>query len=305
MKRLTNLLLMILLLTIVACDKSDEPNQADLTEEYFAPGDKKVGLALSGGGAKGAAEIGALKVIEQNNIKIDYISGTSIGSVMGALFSAGYTADELEEFFSSLDKEKAQESSVIREIVGNLLEAKGVSTFEDLKIPFRCVAADTKELKEVVLSEGSVLDAVMASSAIPYIYENVEIDGKILVDGGFYNNLPVDVALDMGAEYIIAVDLRIDGESFVPPMLEPVIKGLLKMPEQAKIFLGEATELATEYFDNRPDLAKYEANKAKADNYIHPDLNGFNALSFGKENIEEMLEIGRKAAELKLKIQAK
>ena len=303
MKKITHLLLMLLLL-VAACDpeKEEEPEPVDLTEGYFEPGDKKVGLVLSGGGAKGAAEIGALKVIEQNNIHVDYIAGTSIGSIMGALYSAGYTAAELEDFFASLDEKSAKSSSVIRQMVGQLLERKGVSTFADLKIPFRCVAADTKELTEVVLSEGSVLESVMASSAIPYIYDNVEIDGKVLVDGGFYNNLPVDVAQDMGAEYTIVVDLRQNNESFVPAKYEPLIKAALLSPELAKQFLGEATAIATDYFDNRPDLAKYDANKQSADIYIHPILTGYDALSFGASNVHTMSEIGEQAAALKLKV---
>lgn len=301
MKRLTHLLLLILLLA-TACDPEKEDEPEDLTEGFFNPGDKKVGLVLSGGGAKGAAEIGALKVIEQNNIKVDYISGTSIGSIVGVLYSAGYTADELEDFLASLDKENAKKSSVIREVVGKLLEDKGVTTFVDLKIPFRCVAADTKELKEVVLSEGSVLESVMASSAIPSIYDNVEIDGHILVDGGFYNNLPVDVAQAMGAEYTIVIDLRQGDESFVPATYEPWIELLLESPKLAEPFFGNATELATDYFKNRPDLPKYEANKQNADIYIHPNLTGYDALSFGASNVHKMSEIGENAAALKLKV---
>ena len=265
MKKITNLLLLLMLLLATACEKSEDVVEEE--EEIFAPGDKKVGLVLSGGGAKGAAEIGALKVIEQNNIKIDYIAGTSIGSIMGALYSAGYKAQELQKFFASLEKEEAQKSSVVRQMVGDLLEAKGVTTFDDLQIPFRCVVADTKELKEVVLSEGSVLDAVMASSAIPYIYDNVTIDDHIYVDGGFFNNLPVDVVLDMGAEYTLVVDLRQEGESFVPSKLEPAVRLLLTQPEMTTIMLGNATELVTEYFNSRPDLPKYEANKLNADTY--------------------------------------
>ncbi len=301
MKRLTHLLLLLLLLA-TACDPEKEDEPEDITESFFNPGDKKVGLVLSGGGAKGAAEIGALKVIEQNNIKVDYISGTSIGSIVGALYSAGYTADELEDFFASLDKDNAKKSSVIREVVGKLLEDKGVTTFADLKIPFRCVAADTKELKEVVLSEGSVLESVMASSAIPYIYDNVEIDGQILVDGGFYNNLPVDVAQAMGAEYTIVIDLRQGDESFVPASLEPLVQAALKSEALARAFFGEATDLATDYFANRPDLPKYEANKQNADIYIHPILTGYDALSFGASNVHKMSEIGQNAAALKLKV---
>ncbi|MBO4243734.1 MAG: patatin-like phospholipase family protein [Bacteroidales bacterium] len=298
MKKLTNLLLMLTLLMATACEKIDDSQ--DLEEELFNPGDKKVDLVLSGGGAKGAAEIGALKVIEQKGIKIDYIAGTSIGAIMGALYSAGYTPAELEEIFAGLSKDQGKNSLYIRTLLSSLLEAKGISTFDDLKIPFRCVAADTKELKEVVLSEGSVLEAIMASSAIPYVYSNVEIDGHIYVDGGFYNNLPVDVVKNMGAEYTLVIDLRQDGESFVPATIEPEIKLLLKQPDMAKAMLGNATEIVTDYFKNRPDLPKYEANKQNADTYIHPNLAGYDALSFGASNVKKMVEIGQTAAEPKL-----
>ena len=289
---------MLMLLMATACEKTDDTQ--DLEEEIFNPGDKKVGLVLSGGGAKGAAEIGALKVIEQKKIKIDYIAGTSIGAIMGALYSAGYTPAELEDIFAGLSNDQGKNSLYIRTLLSSLLEAKGVSTFEDLKIPFRCVVADTQELKEVVLSEGSVLEAIMASSAIPYIYSNVEIDGHIYVDGGFYNNLPVDVVKNMGAEYTLVIDLRQEGESFVPSTLEPAVKAVLKMPDMAQATLGNATELVTEYFDHRPDLPKYEANKQNADTYIHPNLAGYDALSFGADNVRNMAEIGKTAAEPKL-----
>lgn len=288
---------MLMLLMATACEKTDDTQ--DLEEEIFNPGDKKVGLVLSGGGAKGAAEIGALKVIEQKGIKIDYIAGTSIGAIMGALYSAGYTPDELEDMFSKISQEQGKNSLYIRTLISSLLEAKGISTFDDLKIPFRCVVADTKELKEVVLSEGSVLEAIMASSAIPYIYSNVEIDGHIYVDGGFYNNLPVDVVQNMGAEYTLVIDLRQDGESFVPAYLEPLVKEALKT-DLGQAMLGNATELVKDYFKNRPDLPKYEANKQNADTYIHPNLAGYDALSFGADNVREMANIGQTAAEPKL-----
>ena len=235
MKKLFYLLLLPLILMTAACDKEDDMDHDYEDPDYVMPdfSGKKIGLVLSGGGAKGAAQIGALKIIEQHGIKIDYISGTSIGSMLGALYAAGYKADELEEFFVNLDENDAKNSSKIREILSKLLQDKGVTTFEDLKIPFRCVVADTKELKEVVLSEGDVLDAIMASSAIPYVYDNVIIDGNRYVDGGFYNNLPVDVALDMGAEFTVVVDLRQEGESFFPKKYSFLIEALTVTPDLA------------------------------------------------------------------------
>lgn len=307
MKKLFYLLLLPLMMMSTACDKEDDADY-DYTDPGYVMPDyrgKKIGLVLSGGGAKGAAQIGALRVMEQNGIKVDYISGTSIGSMLGALYAAGYTSDELEDFFSNLDEEEAKSSKKVREILSKLLQDKGVTTFQDLKIPFRCVVSDAKNLKEVVLSEGNVLDAIMASSAIPYVYDNVTIDGNLYVDGGFYNNLPVDVALDMGAEFTIVVDLRQDGEGFFPKKFNFLIEAITTSPELAHSFFGDATDVVTEYYNSRPDADKYEQNVNKSDIYIHPRLTNYDALSFGKSNCKNMIEIGEKAANAKIQTLAK
>lgn len=301
MKRLLYLLLPLMFLTW-GCS-NDESDDQPIDPDYVMPdfSGKKVGLVLSGGGAKGAAEIGALKVIESHGIKIDFISGTSIGSVVGSLYAAGYTPAELEEVFVNLDADEAKNSSKIRDIIDKLLKNKGVTTFADLNIPFRCVAADAKELKEVVLSEGSVLDAVMASSAIPYVYDNVVIDNHIYVDGGFYNNLPVDVAENMGAEFTIVVDLRQEGESFFPGKYAYLVEGITLLPDVAKTTFGDAAEIVMDYCDNRPDLIKYENNVKNAGIYIHPKLSGYDALSFGADNCKAMVKAGEDAANARIK----
>ena len=133
-------------------ENTEEP-PADNPEKTSSPipTDKKIGLVLGGGGATGAAEIGVLKVMEANNVKFDYIAGTSIGASVGALYAAGYTAEELELFMASLTKEDGTDSDRIRAILSKAFEDKGVSTFADLKIPFRCVAADAKTQTEIVL----------------------------------------------------------------------------------------------------------------------------------------------------------
>jgi hypothetical protein len=143
MKKLFYLLLLPLILMTAACDKEDDMDHDYEDPDYVMPdfSGKKIGLVLSGG-AKGAAQISALKINEQHGIKIDYISGTSIGSMLGALYAAGYKADELEELFVNLDENDAKNSSKIREILSKLLQDKGVTTFEDLKIPFRCVVKE-------------------------------------------------------------------------------------------------------------------------------------------------------------------
>jgi NTE family protein len=180
----------------------------------------KIGLALGGGGAKGAAEVGVLKVLEEAGIHVDYIVGTSIGSIVGGLYAAGYSANELETMFqtqewlslltdrkASLSNEPYQtvngvtyifgfpvvdrNSSIfgvmrggrIEEMLDSMLAAKGCAEFEKLKIPFRCVTADIRSAKEVVLSKGPVCKAMRASMAIPGIFKPVEVGDRLLVDG--------------------------------------------------------------------------------------------------------------------------
>ena len=334
MKKFLNIFLLLLILTMVACEKSDDEDPVNNTPENNTPannttpgnntesekvsdpektndpeknnesenttpepGSKKIGLVLSGGGAKGAAEIGALKVIEKQGIHIDYIAGTSIGAIVGSMYAAGYTVEELEQFILTLNPDDAKSSPAIKKILGNFLQNKGVTTFADLKIPFRCVAADTKTLSEVVFKDGNLLDAVMASAAIPVMYDNVHIGDQILVDGGIYNNLPVDVAINMGAEYIIAIDLSQANESLVPGAYAGMVESILQAPEMAKGILGDAMDIVLDYFTNRPDQAKYDENIKKADILIHPVLSGFGSLDFGADNCQPMIEIGEKTAE--------
>lgn len=308
MKKILNLILLLLFLTMAAaCNKSDDDEPINTTPDNTTTEPennttnpeknehKKVGLVLSGGGAKGAAEIGALKVIEKQGFKIEYIAGTSIGAIVGSMYAAGYTVDELEQFILTLSPDDAKKSTEIHKILSNMLQNKGVSTFADLKIPFRCVAADVNTLSEVELKEGSLLDAVMASAAIPVMYDNVQIGDQILVDGGIYNNMPVDVAIKMGAEYIIAIDLSQENESLVPPAYAGIVESVLNSPELAKTFLGDATDIVIDYFTNRPDQAKYQENIKKADILIHPLLQ-FGAMDFGADNCQQMIEIGEKTA---------
>ena len=252
---------------------------------------------LGGGGAKGAAEIGVLKVMEANNVKFDYIAGTSIGASVGALYAAGYTAEELEVFMASLTKEDGTDSDRIRAILSKAFEDKGVKTFADLKIPFRCVAADAKTQTEIVLYEGNLLESVMASMAIPVLYKTVEMDDMRLVDGGFLNNLPVDVAKDMGAEYTVVIDLQSEG-SMIADALSNDVATLIANPDMAKELYGEdVINFAVIYFMTHPENIKYDINTKAADFYIHPDLTGYDMLSFGKENCDAMVALGVQAAE--------
>lgn len=313
MKRYLNIFLAMLLLLTAACNKDDDndetkpddPIDTPVNNTSVIPADKKLGLVLGGGGAKGAAEIGVLKVMEANNVKFDYIAGTSIGASVGALYAAGYTSAEMEQIMGSLTVEDGTDSDRIKAILSKAFEDKGVKTFADLKIPFRCVAADAKTQSEVVLSEGNLLESVMASMAIPVIYKTVEMNDMRLVDGGFLNNLPTDVAKAMGAEYTVVIDLQSEG-TMLADALSDKISALAANPDLAKDTYGEdVINFAMVYFATHPENAKYEINTKAADLYIHPDLTGYNLMSFGKDNCDAMVEIGMKAAEKALKPKSK
>ncbi|MEI6897563.1 MAG: patatin-like phospholipase family protein [Psychromonas sp.] len=208
----------------------------------------KIGLVLSGGGAKGSAHIGVLKVLEANNVPIDYIVGTSIGSYIGGWYALGYNPEQIQEIMFTTYWDKGYSDIIPREALryedkqlrdqynmpfrvgysdhtikvpsGLLLgqsaqqllksatNAVGVfASFDDLAIPYRAVATDISTAQAVVLDHGSITQVMKASSTVPGALEPTEIDGKLLVDGGIVNNMPVDVAREMGADIIIAVDI--------------------------------------------------------------------------------------------------
>ncbi len=204
---------------------------------------QKVGLVLSGGGAKGLTHIGIIRALEENNIPIDYITGTSMGAIIGSLYSLGYSPDEMEEIIKSEDfkrwstgemeekymyyfkkniptpeffnirfsfkdslsiKPQILPTSVINPIQMNLvfidLYARGTAVcdgdFDKLFVPFRCVASDVYNKKQIVLGKGDLGDAVRSSMSFPFMFKPIEIDGVLAYDGGIYNNFPTDVMRD-------------------------------------------------------------------------------------------------------------
>lgn len=178
---------------------------------------KKVGLALGGGAARGLAHIGVLELMEKEGIPIDYIAGTSAGALIGSLYAQGKSAREIKEVaieMSAVEKALLWDPSI--ELSGifagkritKLLESIiGKARFEDLQIPFSCVAVDIITGEEVILKEGSVVEAVRASISVPIVFTVVKKDGRYLVDGGLLNPVPVDVARKMGADFVIAVNV--------------------------------------------------------------------------------------------------
>jgi len=178
--------------------------------------EKKLGIALGSGSSRGFAHIGILRVFEDENIPIDYIAGTSIGAYIGAIYSAG-AIKELEEFILSLDWKKLFRYYDLRLSKSGIFSGKKIMellemvldglNFEELYIPFSCVAVDIKRAKEVVFESGDILKAIRASLSMPGVFTPVEYGDMLLVDGGIMNPVPVDIVKSMGADIVIAVDL--------------------------------------------------------------------------------------------------
>ena len=289
-------------------------------------GRPKIGLALGGGGAKGAAEVGVLKVLEEAGVHIDCIVGSSIGAIVGGLYAAGYSAAELDTLFqtqewlslltdrkSSLSNEPYQKiddvtyifgfpvhdknsrgigvmrGERIEQVIDSMVSVRGCTAFETLHIPFRCVAADIRTAEEVIISEGIVCKALRASMAFPGIFKPVERGDYLLVDGGMLNNLPVDICRQMGADIVIAIDLQ-QGD---PQPRKQIDISSFNFSGVAD-FLGLGGIL--EWVTNRPDITKYNKNRKDADIYIHPSLPDSDITSFGNKNAARMIEAGVSAA---------
>ena len=175
---------------------------------------KKIGFALGSGGARGVAHIGFLQAMEEAGIKPDYISGCSMGSVVGMAYSAGMTPEQMRDVAFSLRLRDLIEVTNrpgglfdTRKVRKLLMNNVGDPEFKDLKIPFRCVAVDMFSQKLVEFSEGKVLDAVVASSTIPGVFKPLEFGGMRLVDGGVLDRVPIETLTNMGAKQIVAVDV--------------------------------------------------------------------------------------------------
>ncbi|MBU5688638.1 MAG: patatin-like phospholipase family protein [Candidatus Aenigmarchaeota archaeon] len=176
----------------------------------------KIGLALSGGGTKGLAHIGVIKVLEKNNIPIDFIAGTSAGAIIGGIYASGTPIKELERKILSLksrdflgfilDFSKPQGGIVKAERLMNFVKENIKERYiENFKIGFAAVSADISNLKEVVIDKGDVLIAIRASIAYPGLVKPVKIKNSVLVDGGIVNNFPMDVLARKNMDFIIGV----------------------------------------------------------------------------------------------------
>lgn len=281
----------------------------------------KIGLVLSGGGARGAAHIGVIKVLEKLRIPIDYITGTSMGSIVGGLYSSGMSITELEKVVTGLDWANAFKDLIPREdrsfrrklddktylvkgqpglsddleiklpsgliqgqkinlILKRLaLPVSSVRDFDEFPIPFRAVATDLTTGEPVILGSGDLAMAMRASMSVPAAFSPVEIDGKLLGDGGVSNNLPIDIARDMGADIIIAVDIS------TPLAGREKLTSVLKISQQLTGIL------------TRKNTEAQIAMLTDKDIFILPDLGDISSAAF--DRADETIPIGIKATERK------
>ena len=238
----------------------------------------KVALVLGGGGAKGAATVGALKYVEQSGVPIDMVVGTSIGSIVGGMYAVGYRHEQLDSLFRTqqwvnMFAGSLMGDSIVNVFRDNMRGEYSQVDFDTLPTPFRAVAVDINKMRQVVLKQGDLAQAMRASMAIPVVFKPVKLDGMQLVDGGVLNNLPVDVAREMGADYVIAVDLTVNKHENSSSLVSLL----------------------------RPDLKKYNRNRKDADIYINPKLKGYGAQDFSRNKIAEMITLGEKAGKSSLK----
>lgn len=178
---------------------------------------KKIGLALGSGGARGLVHIGVLKTLEENNIPIDFIAGTSIGAMIGGFYAAGLSTEEIERIalstswrkvISVLFEPKLKQGLIggekTEEFIRGYLDG---AEFKDCKIPFVALATDLKTGESVVLDKGEMAPAIRASISIPLVFRPVELGNWALVDGGLSAPVPVNAVRNMGADLVIAINL--------------------------------------------------------------------------------------------------
>lgn len=248
---------------------------------------KKIGLALSGGGARGFAHIGVLKVLLENDIPIDYIAGTSAGSIVGGALASGLKIEELIDlgrkitWFNVTGLSYSPRALLSNAAMGNFIRQHFPEReFENLKIPFAAVACDLETGEEIILKDsGDLIFAIRASCAVPGVFMPLEDEhGRTLVDGGVVAPIPSQIVKDMGADIVIAVDLLASGASF-----RGVPRTMLGMLFQSAMMLLRAASKNQHYH---------------ADVVIVPQIAHLRPDEIGKR--EEFMELGEQAARERL-----
>ncbi len=295
----------ILTLLLLASFSAKAQNKDSKTQ------DVKVGLVLSGGGAKGLAHIGTLKVLDSLGVRVDYIAGTSMGAIIGSLYASGYSGKALDSIFKNVDfndiisdnlpreaktfyeRESSEKYAIVLPVVNYkvklpsalsrgqntygmiaklMLHINNIDDFSKLPIPFFCIATNVETGQPVVLDKGNLAQSVMASGAFPSLFQPVVINNQILIDGGVVNNYPVDELKAKGVDVIIGVDVQ-DGLA--------TRKDLTSAPE---ILLQ---------INNYRTIKAMNVKSKKTDIYIKPNVEAFNVVSF--DGVNELVNLGVEA----------
>ena len=248
---------------------------------------RKIGLALSGGSILGAAHIGVLRALEELDIPVSYVAGTSIGAFISALYAFDKSWQEIEDIVMELNWLDISGMSLSRygllsnDKLGQIITDNiGHVCFEQAQIPVAMIATDISSGEKVVLREGNVATAVMASTCIPGIFVPVEIDDRLLVDGGIVENVPISPLEEMGADFIIGVDLNAKNSYKTPGNIIEVLLNAFHFT------MRSATNLQT----------------AEAGVLITPDLSSFNSIDTAQ--VADLIDIGYSVAKTTLKTRA-
>jgi len=262
----------------------------------------KVGLALSGGGVRGLAHIGVLKVLEREGVPVHMLAGTSMGGFIAAAYATGLSASELEtealrfsdprQLVALLDRAFPRRGLLAGEkVVAYLRQHLGDITFDQLHVPLALIAVDLNKGEKVVLQEGSVVEAVRATTALPGLFAPLERDGQLLVDGGLLDNLPADAVREMGADVVIAVDVSTD-EKAVAFFAEQL---------QQRRFVPESLVEMIEVLWRSVAVMQREANRrsleaARPDVLIRPAIPAGVMVLTGFNRAPEVIRAGEEAA---------
>jgi NTE family protein len=240
---------------------------------------KNIGLALGGGAVLGAAHIGVLRALEELKIPISFIAGTSIGAFVSAFVAFGKRWDEIEELANELkwldvsSISLSQFGLLSNKKMGKLFkDTLGDVTFDQAKIPVAMIATDISNGEKVIIKDGEISTAVMASTCVPGVFVPIEREGRLLVDGGVVENVPITPLKEMGADFIIGVDLISKRSSRKPKNIIEVILNTVDFTLMA------ATKLQTE-----------EANIL-----ISPDLSAYNMVN--TDNVKDLIKTGYEEA---------